>query len=60
MELYVTFTDGAVLEGAVPWEKFPEGWTQAPILVETPGSPITEELEGPQALESGVPQLHKK
>ena len=54
MELYVTFTDNAVLEGAAPQERFPEQWPQAPIPVETLVVPITEELEGTQVPESGV------
>ena len=60
MEPYVTYTDDAVLEGAAPQERFPEGHTWAPIPVETPVAPITEELEGTQVPESEVPPLHKK
>ena len=60
MEPYVTFTNDAILEDATPCEGFPEGQPQAPIPVETPVAPITEELEGTQVPESRVPLLHRK
>ena len=57
---YVAFTDDAILEGAAPLERFPEGQTQAPILLETLMAPITKEVEGTQALELGDCPFHKK
>ena len=60
MEPYVTFTDDAVLEGAAPWERFPEGQPQAPTPVETLAAPSTKELESTQVMESAVPPLHRK
>ena len=43
MEPYVAFSDDAILESTTPWERSPEGQTQAPIPVETQAAP-TEEL----------------
>ena len=60
MEPCVTFTDNAILEGAVPWERPPEGLPLAPILVETLSVPIPEELEGTKVPDSGVPLPHRK
>ena len=51
----MAFTNGAILEGAAPQERFLEGQTQALIPVETPAPPITEVLEGIQVPELGVP-----
>ena len=47
-----------VLEGAAPQEELLEGWTLAPIPVETPAAPITKELEGTQVQESGALPFH--
>ena len=54
MELYVAFSNDAILEGAAPQKRLLEGQTQTPIQMETPTTPITEELEGIQVLELGV------
>ena len=42
MELYVAFSNDAILEGAAPQERFPEGQTWAPIPLETQVAPTEE------------------
>ena len=42
MEPYVAFSHDAILEGATPQDRSPEGQTWAPIPVETEVAPIEE------------------
>ena len=51
MEPYVTFSDDAILEGATPQERSPEGWTWAPIPVETQSAPTEEPTNEPAPAE---------
>ena len=44
MKPYVAFMDDTILEGATPQGELLEGWTWAPIPVETLPAPITVEL----------------
>ena len=54
MEPYVAITNNAILEGAAPQERLPDGWTWASIPVDTLATPIIKELEGIQVPELGV------
>ena len=51
MELYVAFSDNAILEGATPQERSPGGWTWAPILVETQAAPTKDPTNEPAPAE---------
>ena len=60
MKPYVTFTDGAILEGITPQQELLEGWTRESSQVETPLAPIPKEVKDTPAEELGVPPISQE